>query len=349
MLPGLHLQAYLCAHEHDPLHMDYISAGVNIEAGDELVRRIKPLVRSTFTERVLADVGHFGGFYDARFDGMQHPVLVSSTDGVGTKLKIAIAMNVHSTVGRDLVNHCVNDILACGARPLFFLDYFATGKLDVAVAEQVISGLVTACRENGCALIGGETAEMPSLYAEGDYDLAGTIVGVVEKHRIVDGRAIEAGDVLIGLQSSGLHTNGYSLARAVLLERYRLDEDIPELGTTLGSALLAIHRSYLHAVMPLLERDLVVGLAHITGGGIEGNTRRILPKGLALSIDWHAWEVPPLFRLIQRIGNVSDDEMRRVFNLGIGMVIVCKPEHASSVLALTADEQSRIIGRVVAL
>ncbi len=328
--------------------MDYTTAGVNIAAGDELVRRIKPLVRSTFNNRVLADVGHFGGLYDARFDQMQHPVLVSSTDGVGTKLKIAIAMNVHSTVGRDLVNHCVNDILACGARPLFFLDYFATGKLDVAVAEQVIAGLVTACRENGCALIGGETAEMPSLYAEGDYDLAGTIVGIVEKSQILDGRAIEAGDVLIGLRSSGLHTNGYSLARAVLLEKYRLDQEIPELESTVGSALLAVHRSYLHSVQPLLERNLVVGLAHITGGGIEGNTRRILPSGLSLAIEWGAWTVPPIFQLIQRAGSISDDEMRRVFNLGIGMVIVCKPEHTSTVLALTADEQSCVIGHVVA-
>lgn len=329
--------------------MDYITAGVNIAAGEELVQRIKPLVRSTFNERVLADVGHFGGFYDARFEGMQHPVLVSSTDGVGTKLKIAIAMNVHSTVGRDLVNHCINDILACGAKPLFFLDYFATGKLDVEIAEQVIAGLVTACRENGCALIGGETAEMPSLYAEGDYDLAGTIVGVVEKNAIVDGRSIQVGDVLIGLRSSGLHTNGYSLARAVLLERFRLDEFVPDLGTTLGSALLEIHRSYRSTIVPLLERKLVVGLAHVTGGGIEGNTRRILPKGLRLAIDWNAWEVPPIFRLIQRCGNVSDEEMRRVFNLGIGMVVVCRPEHVATVLALTADDGGTVIGRVVAM
>lgn len=329
--------------------MDYITAGVNITAGEELVRRIKPLVRSTFNERVLADVGHFGGFYDAQFEGMQHPVLVNSTDGVGTKLKIAIAMNVHSTVGRDLVNHCVNDVLACGAKPLFFLDYFATGKLDVEIAEQVIAGLVVACRENGCALIGGETAEMPSLYAVGDYDLAGTIVGVVEKDAIIDGRSIQVGDVLIGLRSSGLHTNGYSLARAVLLERYRLDEFISELGTTLGSALLEIHRSYLPTIVPLLERKLVVGLSHVTGGGIEGNTRRILPKGLRLAVDWNVWEVPPIFRLIQRCGNVSDEEMRRVFNLGIGMVVVCRPEHVATVLALTADDGGTVIGRVVAM
>ncbi|MCX7930492.1 MAG: phosphoribosylformylglycinamidine cyclo-ligase [Chlorobi bacterium] len=328
--------------------MDYTTAGVNISAGEELVRRIAPLVRSTFNSRVLADVGHFGGFYDARFEDMRHPVLVSSTDGVGTKLKVAIAMNVHSTVGRDLVNHCVNDILACGARPLFFLDYFATGRLDVATAEQVIAGLVTACRENGCALIGGETAEMPSLYAEGDYDLAGTIVGVVEKDAIVDGRSIREGDVLIGLRSSGLHTNGYSLARAVLLGRYHLDEYIPELGATLGSSLLEIHRSYLHAVMPLIERRLVVGLAHITGGGIVGNTQRIMPKGLRILIEWDRWEIPPIFRLIQKVGGISDDEMRRVFNLGIGMVIVCRAEHAAHVLAMTTDEGCTVIGRVVA-
>jgi phosphoribosylformylglycinamidine cyclo-ligase len=328
--------------------MDYSTAGVNIVAGDELVARIKPLVRSTFDQRVLTDVGHFGAVYDARFDEMNHPVLVSSTDGVGTKVKVAIAMNVHSTVGRDLVNHCVNDILACGARPLFFLDYFATGRLDVEIAEQVIVGIVAACRENGCALIGGETAELPSLYADGDYDLAGTIVGIVEKDALLDGRNISDGDVLIGLRSSGLHTNGYSLARKVLLERFRLDEYLPELDAPLGSALLEIHRSYLKSVLPLVERKLLCGIAHITGGGIVGNTRRILPKGLALAIEWGSWEIPPIFGLIQRCGNVSDEEMRRVFNLGIGMVLVVRPAHVPKVLAMTQEEQSCVIGRVVA-
>lgn len=326
--------------------MDYKTAGVDIEAGDDLVRRIKPLVRSTFSPNVLADIGLFGALYDAKFPDYEHPVLVSSTDGVGTKLKVAFAMNVHSTVGQDLVNHCVNDILACGAKPLFFLDYFATGRLDPAVGEQVISGLVTACRKNGCALIGGETAEMPSMYADGEYDMAGTIVGVVEKSKVLDGKQIQEGDVLIGLRSSGLHTNGFSLARRVLFPTYTPEQYIEELGTTLGSALLEVHRSYLGSIQPLLEKNLVLGLSHITGGGIVGNTSRVVPKGLALNIDWSAWEWLPIFRLIQQAGSISEEEMRHVFNLGIGMIIICRPEHAATILAMTADDQPVVMGSI---
>ncbi|MBL7997577.1 MAG: phosphoribosylformylglycinamidine cyclo-ligase [Candidatus Kapabacteria bacterium] len=327
--------------------MDYKQAGVDIEAGDDLVRRIKPLVRSTFNTNVLADIGLFGALYDAKFPEFEHPVLVSSTDGVGTKLKVAFAMGVHSTVGQDLVNHCVNDILACGAKPLFFLDYFATGRLEPSVGEQVISGLVAACRKNGCALIGGETAEMPSMYADGEYDMAGTIVGVVEKSKVLDGKSIQEGDVLIGLRSSGLHTNGYSLGRKALLSKFDVNDHVDSLGTSVGSALLEIHRSYLGVITPLLEKNLVLGLSHITGGGIVGNTSRVVPKGLALDIQWDSWKWLPIFTLIQEAGGVNTEEMRHVFNLGIGMIIICRPENAAQILAMTSDEQPVVIGSII--
>jgi phosphoribosylformylglycinamidine cyclo-ligase len=324
----------------------YKDSGVDIEAGDETVKRIKPLVKSTFNKNVLADIGLFGGFYEADFPGYEHPVLVASTDGVGTKLKIAFASGVHNTVGQCLVNHCVNDILSCGAKPLFFLDYFATGKLEPTVAEQVISGFVIACRENGCALIGGETAEMPSMYQEGEYDVSGTIIGVVEKSKIVNGKNIIPGDVLIGLPSTGLHTNGYSLARAVLLEKYPVTQYFDELCCTLAEALLQVHRSYLHVVMPLLDTGLIKGVSHITGGGIIGNTKRILPEGTSLDIDWNSWELPPIFRLIQSEGNISDDEMRLTFNLGIGMILVVDQSNAAQILSMCEKEKPLVIGRI---
>lgn len=326
--------------------MDYKSAGVDIEAGDNLVKRIKPLVRSTFNNNVLADIGLFGALYDAKFPEYNHPVLVSSTDGVGTKLKVAFMMDKHDTVGQDLVNHCVNDILACGAYPLFFLDYFATGKLDPTVGEQVISGLVKACGENGCALIGGETAEMPSMYSQGEYDMAGTIVGVVEKSKVLDGKKIQEGDVLIGLRSTGLHTNGFSLARKVLFPTYSTTQHVDELGTTVGESLLAVHRSYLNVCKPLLESDKVLALSHITGGGIVGNTSRVLPDGLTLDIDWNSWEWLPIFKLIQQAGAIAEEEMRHVFNLGIGLIIVCKQEHVDEVLRQTASEHPVVMGRI---
>jgi phosphoribosylformylglycinamidine cyclo-ligase len=331
----------------------YKAAGVDIEAGEELIDRIKPLVRSTFTPQVMTDIGLFGAFFDAKFPEYEHPILVSSVDGVGTKLKIAIATGIHTSVGQDLVNHCVNDILVCGASPLYFMDYFATGKLEPHVAEQVISGFATACRENGCALIGGETAEMPSMYADGEYDVAGTIVGVVEKRKILNGERVAAGDVLVALPSSGLHTNGYSLARSVLLPNYDVGQHIGELGMTLGEALLSVHKSYLHVVKPLLEhndiQDIVHGLSHITGGGIIGNTKRVVPKHLAIEVDWSAWQIPPLFQLIQRTGAVSAEEMRHVFNLGVGLIIII-PE-ASVEAACTSlramGEKPFVIGRIV--
>lgn len=310
----------------------YKAAGVDIEAGDELVRRIRSDVRSTFSRNVLTDIGAFGAFYRASFPGIKRPVLVSSVDGVGTKLKIAFALNSHSTVGQDLVNHCVNDILACGAKPLYFMDYFATGRLAPIVAAKVISGFVKACKENGCSLIGGETAEMPGFYADGEYDIAGTIVGVVDERKIVNGKAIKRGDVMIALPSSGLHTNGYSLARAILTERFPLDRHVPELGSTFGEALLRVHRSYFKTVYPLLGKFKVKGLAHITGGGILGNTKRVVPAGLKPSVDWNAWERPPLFRLLQQAGSVPEEDMRRTFNLGVGFILIVGLRDADKLL-----------------
>jgi len=322
----------------------YKESGVDIDAGEELIRRIKPAVRSTFTKNVLADIGMFGSFYRARFPGVRNPVLVSSTDGVGTKLKIAFAMGRHHTVGQDLVNHCVNDILVCGAKPLYFLDYFATGKLSPDVGEQIIGGFVKACRENECSLVGGETAEMPGMYNGGEYDLAGTIIGVVDEKKIVNGKAIRKGDVLIGLPSTGLHTNGYSLARQTLLERYSINEYFDDLGTTLGDALMWIHRSYFKSVYPLLSKFKIKGLSHITGGGIEGNTMRVVPKGLRLRIEWSSWDRPALFRLIQSTGNVPEEDMRRTFNLGIGLILVTdRPQADRVVAALRKKKESPVI------
>jgi phosphoribosylformylglycinamidine cyclo-ligase len=318
--------------------LTYASAGVDIDAGEELVDRIKPLVRKTFNENVLTDIGGFGGLYDARFIGMKHPVLVSSTDGVGTKIKVAIVAKKYDTVGQDLVNHCVNDILVCGARPLFFLDYFASGKLDVDAGTDIVAGFAKACEENGCALIGGETAEMPGMYAEGDFDLAGTVVGIVEKENILSREQVSAGDVLIGLPSNGLHTNGYSLARKALVDTLGVDARPLELGgESVGEALLKVHTSYLHPVMKLLERykakTEIHALSHITGGGIVGNTSRVLPKELKLNIDWSAWKRLPIFDLIQRTGNVPEEDMRRAFNLGVGLIVITKATLAESVLA----------------
>ena len=329
----------------------YKEAGVDIDAGEEAVRRITGHVRSTFTPGVLTDIGAFGGFFALNQADYRDPVLVSSMDGVGTKLKVAQRVGKHDTVGEDLVNHCVNDIAVCGARPLFFLDYLAAGQLVPDVVEAVVKGFAKACRENGCALIGGETAEMPDLYARGEYDLAGTIVGVVERDGVIDGSRVEAGDVLLGLPSTGLHTNGYSLARKVLFERF-VAGDTPEAlgGETVGEALLRVHKSYLDHIQALVAEDLAHGFAHVTGGGLVGNTSRILPDGLALDVDWEAWTRPPLFRLVQEVGEVPEDDMRRTFNCGVGLVVVV-PESARE-RALTVlgalGEPAFEIGRVVA-
>src|SRR6185503_5862094 len=309
------------------------AAGVDIDAGNETVRRIKGLARSTFTSGVLSEIGSFGGLFRLDREKFDEPVLVSSADGVGTKLKVAFMTGRHDTVGGDLVNHCVNDILVQGAEPLFFLDYLATGKLSPATAEQVVSGIARACRENGCALVGGETAEMPGFYGEGEYDIAGFIVGVVERAKIVDGRGILPGDVLIGLPSAGLHTNGYSLARRVLFETagWTPGTFVQEIGATVGDALLAPHRSYLQLVQPLLARDQVKGMAHITGGGITENLPRILPDGCAAEIDLRSWQVPPIFEVLQRRGGIATDEMFRAFNMGVGLVIACAARDAQRV------------------
>jgi phosphoribosylformylglycinamidine cyclo-ligase len=332
--------------------MDYRQSGVDIDAGNETVRRIKSLARGTFTPAVLSDIGSFGGLFKLDRDRCQEPVLVSSADGVGTKLKVAFMTGRHDTVGADLVNHCVNDILVQGAEPLFFLDYLATGRLSPAVAEQVVTGIARACRENGCALIGGETAEMPGFYADGEYDIAGFIVGIVDRPRLIDGRAIVPGDVLIGLPSSGLHTNGYSLARRVFFDTagWTPDMRVAGLDATLGDALLATHRSYLPVVRPLLSRSLLKGLAHITGGGITENLPRILPDGCAAEIDRGAWSVPPLFRLLQQQGGIATGEMFRAFNMGIGMIAACAARDADRLLAdlAAAGEGAVRLGRIVA-
>jgi len=332
--------------------MDYRQSGVDIDAGNETVRRIKTLARATFTPGVLSDIGSFGGLFRLDRDRCRDPVLVSSADGVGTKLKVAFMTSRHGTVGGDLVNHCVNDILVQGAEPLFFLDYLATGRLSPSVVEQVVAGVARACRENGCALLGGETAEMPGFYADGEYDLAGFIVGIVDRERIVDGLGIVPGDRLIGIPSAGLHTNGYSLARRVMFDVSGLQPDtfVPELGTTVADALLAPHRSYLTAVRPLIEDHLVKGLAHITGGGITENVPRTLPEGCAAEIERSAWEVPPLFGFLQQRGSIATDEMFRAFNMGIGLVVVCAERDADRVVETLAREAEQPVrlGQVVA-
>lgn len=329
----------------------YREAGVDIAAGEATVERIKPLVRATFTPGVLGDLGSFGGFFALDPRAYEEPVLVASIDGVGTKVRVAVLARRHDTIGQDLVNHCVNDVAVSGARPLFFLDYFGTGRLDPAVAEEVVRGLASACRQNGCALIGGETAEMPGLYMDGDYDLAGCIVGVVEKRRILDGREVKAGDVLLALPSNGLHTNGYALARKVLFEHFAIDDrpDVLE-GRTIAEELLRVHRSYLEPIQALIAAGLPHAFSHITGGGIEGNTRRVLPEGLALEVHWAAWQVPPVFALIERLGMVPREDMRRTFNLGVGLVAIipeARADEAEALLRRRGDGPFRI-GRVVA-
>jgi phosphoribosylformylglycinamidine cyclo-ligase len=327
----------------------YEQAGVNIDAGDEFVNRIKSKVRSTFSKFVLADIGSFGAFYDCHFTKLQEPVLVSSVDGVGTKLKIAFLTQKHDTIGQDLVNHCVNDIAVCGALPLFFLDYFAVGKLQPQIAEHVLDGMVKACNENGCSLIGGETAEMPGFYREDEYDIAGMIVGVTEKRKIYDGKKVKAGDVLIGIPSTGLHTNGYSLARKILFERYEIDDYIDQLGMSVGEALLTVHRSYLAAIRSITSLAEVHGFAHITGGGIIGNTKRIIPDKCSIKIEWGRWQRPGIFNLIQKTGNVPEVDMRKIFNLGVGLVIIASRRGVEKITEILrrVGETPFIIGEVV--
>ncbi len=330
---------------------DYRSSGVDIDEGERAVALMRAEVRSTFNNAVLSDVGQFGGLFRAGFPGISKPVLVASTDGVGTKLKVAAMIGDYTTVGKDLVNHCINDILVQGASPLFFMDYIACGQLSASVVAEIVSGLASACRDSDCALLGGETAEMPGFYSRGDYDVAGTIVGIVEESRILNGSSILAGDVIVGLPSNGLHTNGYSLARRVLFQMagLKVGDTSPLIGgMNLGDALLQVHRCYLKPVAPLLQRDLVKGLAHITGGGIPGNLSRILPGGFGAMIDGE-WDVPGIFRLIQELGEVDRGEMLRAFNMGAGMLAVIGEGHLEEAVRILESfgEKPFVAGRVV--
>lgn len=330
----------------------YSDAGVDIEAANRATARIRELAQQTFNERTLSDIGSFGGMFDGAFPNLSEPVLVASADGVGTKLKIAFLTGIHNSVGRDLVNHCVNDILVQGARPLFFLDYIATGKLLPDTITSIVLGITNGCRENGCVLLGGETAEMPGFYNHDEYDIAGFIVGVVDRKNIIDGKTIAVDDVVLALPSVGLHTNGYSLARKLFFETagYEVDTPIDELGSTVGQALLKPHVSYLGPLKDLLDSGMIRGLAHITGGGLTDNIPRILPAGTAVEIRQGTWPVLPIFKLMQQIGSVSDEEMYRSFNMGVGMVIVCRRADAAKLrrhFEQRGDECYEI-GRVVA-
>jgi phosphoribosylformylglycinamidine cyclo-ligase len=331
--------------------ISYADAGVSIDKADEAVAKIRNFAKSTFNARTLTEIGSFGGMFDAKFSEMSGPILVASADGVGTKLKIAFLSGVHNTIGRDLVNHCVNDILVQGARPLFFLDYFATGKLAPEVTADVVEGISIACKENNCVLLGGETAEMPGFYADGEYDLAGFIVGIVDREKVVDGTSIKPGDVLLGLPSNGLHTNGYSLARKLLFEiaDQTIDSKLFDSAETVAEILLRPHRSYYKALSVLIDQKKIKGLAHITGGGLIDNIPRILPDNVSAEIDRGSWDEIPIFGILQNIGNVEEREMFRTFNMGIGMVVVCTAEEAGNIKKHLdeIDEKWFEIGRVI--
>ncbi len=329
---------------------DYKSAGVDIEAGDEAVFRMKQYVQSTFNKHVLTDIGSFGGMFRFSYPEMTDPVLVSSIDGVGTKVKIAAMMDKYDTIGGDLVNHCVNDILVQGARPLFFLDYFASSKLVPSIAEQVVKGISEACVNAGCALIGGETAEMPGVYIDGELDLAGCIVGLVDRAKIIDGSKVQSGDAVVGIASTGLHTNGFSLVRKILFadNDYKIDQFVPELGGVLGDVLLAPHRCYLRPVMAVLEEFDVHAMAHLTGGGFYNNIPRVLPPDCQVTVERRYWGVPPIFTLLQDKGGIENSEMHRTFNMGIGMVLIVAAHRALDVVAKLQEcgETASIIGEV---
>lgn len=316
--------------------VSYSDAGVSIDTANEAVKKISAFAKSTFNARTLTNIGSFGGMFDGSFPEMSEPVLVASADGVGTKLKVAFETNIHNTIGQDLVNHCVGDILVQGAKPLFFLDYFATGKLSADVTASVVEGLSIACKENGCVLLGGETAEMPGFYSDGEYDLAGFVVGVVDKSNVIDGKNIEAGDVVLGLPSVGLHTNGYSLARKLFFEigGFGVDDKPDGLGgETVGEVLLKPHRSYLPVLEGLLDKGVIKGLAHITGGGLLENIPRILPENTSVAIDRGTWTELPVFETMQKLGNVETNEMFRTFNMGIGMTVVCSEEDKEQIVS----------------
>ena len=304
--------------------VSYSDAGVSIDAANVATAKISQLARETFNQRTLSQIGSFGGMFDGAFPELKHPVLVASADGVGTKLKIAFATNTHNSIGRDLVNHCVNDILVQGARPLFFMDYVATGVLAPDVVAAIVEGIANGCKENGCVLLGGETAEMPGFYGDGEYDVAGFIVGVVDREKVIDGKRILSGDIVLALPSLGLHTNGYSLARKLFFDvaGYEVDSHVDTLGMSVGAALLQPHKSYLPALDGLLDSGMVKGLAHITGGGLTDNIPRILPEGTSVVIQRDSWPVLPVYRVMQKIGNVTEAEMYRTFNMGVGMIVI---------------------------
>jgi phosphoribosylformylglycinamidine cyclo-ligase len=329
----------------------YADAGVNIDQANKTKQRIKYLAHKTFTKNVLSDIGSFGGMFAIDKKKYEDPVLVSSVDGVGTKLKIAFEMNQHQTVGADLVNHCVNDIAVQGAAPLFFMDYFAAGKLEPEVTEKVVEGISDACKQNGMALIGGETAEMPGFYPPGEYDLAGFILGIVDKSKVVNGKNVEPGDVLLGLASNGLHTNGYSLARKLLftVARYETDTYVNEMKGKVGGELMRVHRSYWPVIKKLVEAEAVSAMAHITGGGITENLPRVLPKGMGAQVELGTWPSQPIFEHLQQLGNVPQDEMLRTFNMGIGLIMVVPPKKFKKVQSVLdkAGEKGYTIGRVV--
>ena len=315
--------------------ISYADAGVSIDNANLAVAKIREFARSTFNNRTLTEIGSFGGMFSGAFPGMADPILVASADGVGTKLKLAFETGIHNTVGADLVNHCVNDILVQGARPLFFLDYFATGKLEPDVTASVVEGMARACKENGCVLLGGETAEMPDFYPPGEYDLAGFIVGVVDKPKVIDGKSIVPGDVVLGIPSNGLQTNGYSLARKLFFEvaGHNPDTYLDELGKTVGEALLKTHQSFLRPLEGLLDKGIIKGLAHITGGGFLENIPRILPDGVSVEIKRGTWPELPVFGVMQSLGNVSEKEMFRTFNMGIGMIAVISSENKKTLMS----------------
>jgi len=326
----------------------YKSSGVNIPKSDDFIDQIKPLVKQTFSKNVLSGIGNFGAFFKIDFKKYKQPVLVSSVDGVGTKLKIAIELNKYDTIGEDLVNHCVNDIAVCGAIPLSFMDYYATGKLNNKAAVDVVKGLVRGCKRNSCSLIGGETAEMPGIYAGKDFDLAGSILGIVEKNKIIKYSRVVKGDILFGIASNGIHTNGYSLIRKVFNTKNKLKKYYPELKGRLGKELLKVHRSYLNIIQSSLKKFRIKSISHITGGGIEGNTKRVIPGTGKLSIDWHSWKRPFIFELIKSCGNIPESDMRRTFNLGIGLVFIVsyKDTDAFQSFLNRKKEKSYVIGSI---
>lgn len=325
----------------------YKYSGVDIEKGERAINDVKSLIKSTFSKNVLSSIGGFGGLFELP-DGYKQPVLVSSTDGVGTKLSVAVLADKHDTVGEDLVNHCINDIAVLGAKPLYFLDYFGTAGLNENVFNQVIQGFVRGCKNAGVALVGGETAEMPGIYHDNDYDVCGTIVGIIEKNNIIHGDKISKGDVLVGLQSNGLHTNGYSLARKVLFSKFKIDDYVDELQNTIAEELLRVHRCYLKEIQGAITNFTIHGISHITGGGIIGNASRIIPEGLSLKIDWNSWDEQSIFNLIRQTGTVPEEDMRRTFNMGIGLIMIVPENEAQNLhTQLSSDSQKAwIIGEV---